>query len=72
MTQIPLGGVCQQFVTWKHKAMCCDTCNTWFHTQCESFGDTLYDTMQNSNTWNWLCLKCGLRNFGSTLFNYEH
>ena len=41
-------GVCQKAVTWKHKAICCDTCNTWFHTQCESIRDTIYDTMQNS------------------------
>ena len=50
-------GVCQKAVTWKHKAICCDTCNTWFHTQCESIRDTIYDTMQNSNT-SWNCLKC--------------
>ena len=60
-------GVC--LVTWKHKTICCDTCNTWFYTQCESIRDTIYDTMQNSNTWNYL--KCGMPNFSSTLFNYN-
>ena len=63
-------GVCQKAVTWKHKAICCDTCNTWFHTQCESIRDTIYDTMQNSNT-SWNCLKCGMPNLSSTLFNYD-
>ena len=50
--------------------VCCDTCNTWFHTQCESIRDTIYDTMQNSNT-SWNCRKCGMPNFSSTLFNYD-
>ena len=43
-------GVCQKPVTWKHKAICCDTCNNWFHTQYESIRETIYDTVQNSNT----------------------
>ena len=63
-------GVYKKSLTWKHKAIYCDTCNTWFYTHCESIRDTIYDTKQNSNT-SWNCLKCGMLNFSSILFNYD-
>ena len=61
-------GVCQKAVRWNQKALCCDSCNIWYHTKCENIHDTIYATMHNSNT-SWECLHCGMPNFSTTLFD---
>ena len=62
-------GSCGEAVTWKSRALECDSSKTWYQIVCQGrMSDSMYSIMDNSNiSWNFL--KCVLRNFPSTLFN---
>jgi hypothetical protein len=61
-------GSCGRNVNWNSKALECDTCKTWYHTDCQGGMDTtMYNLMDISNL-SWKCIKCGLPNFGSSFF----
>ncbi|XP_019618466.1 PREDICTED: uncharacterized protein LOC109465549 [Branchiostoma belcheri] len=61
-------GSCGKAVTFKHKAVCCDKCDFWFHHDCQGLSSFMYSYLGNSNV-SWICLNCGLPNFSTTFFS---
>ena len=46
-------------VTWKQKALCCDSCETWFHIKCQHIQSNIFRFMNASNI-SWECLQCNV------------
>ena len=64
-------GTCQNSVNWEQKGVCCDTCNQWYHADCQNIKSIIYDKMGDSNT-SWHCLTCGMPNFSPSVLNSTH
>ena len=61
-------GVCAKAVKWTDRGLCCDSCQQWFHIDCQGMSKNIYEIVGASN-FSWQCLQCGLRNYSSSLCN---
>ena len=69
-SSIKLCGRCIHPVTWKSKAVCCDTCATWFHINCHNINDSTYEEL-GSTSVSWHCFRCKQPNYSSIVFNSQ-
>ena len=60
-------GVCGRAVKWGQRAVCCDECDLWYHTDCMGMCTPNYEPLLHSSC-SWICCQCGLPNFSSSLF----
>jgi len=60
-------GVCRKAVKYRDRAVACDTCNIWYHTDCMKMNSVLFESLRDSDI-SWTCLACGVPNFSSRLF----
>ena len=64
-------GVCDADVGWEDQGICCDACSIWYHIDCQGMSSTMYSILNKSSGKNivWECLKCGMPNFSTSLFD---
>ena len=61
-------GTCDKNVSWEDKALRCDSCDVWYHTQCEDVRYSFYEQLGNSSC-SWECHHCGAPNYCSIIFD---
>ena len=49
-------GASTKEVTWKHKAICCDSCDAWFHIKCQGIHSNAYRFLDVNNI-SWECIQ---------------
>ena len=62
-------GVCQDEVDNDAQALLCDKCNFWCHISCVGLSENHYNLLMNtSDSFTWVCYRCGCPNFDSSLY----
>ena len=62
-------GYCEHPVTWEHqRAVCCDNCDLWYHSDCLEYSTNKFELIQHSNV-SWICCKCNTQNLDSFTFH---
>ena len=59
-------GICNKAVTWKTAALCCDTCDKWYHKDCMGINTLIYHNV------SWPCDFYGTPNFTSSILVIHH
>ena len=62
-------GSCGAAVKHNQNSIQCDGCGFWHHIECQGMNASIYQIMAEHTSYSWTCLKCGLPNFGTTLFD---
>ena len=64
-------GLCDVSVGWEDRGICCDTCNIWYHIDCQGMSSTMYGIYNKSlnKSIAWECIRCGMPNFSTSLFD---
>lgn len=64
-------GVCDSSVGWDDRGIVCDTCNTWFHVDCQGMSPAMYSLFNRSGNQSaaWECCQCGMPNLSTSLFD---
>ena len=61
-------GTCNRPVARNQKGVCCDSCDTLYHINCQNIGNVVYKCLNKTNV-SWECIQCGMPNFSSSLFD---
>ena len=60
--------VCAKAVKWTDLGIYCDSCQQWFHTECQGMSINIYEIVGASNL-SWQCLQFGLPHYTTSLFD---
>ena len=60
-------GVCAKPCRSNQHAVACDSCETWYHVTCMNMPLGIYRGITPNVSW--ICFKCGIPNFSTTLFD---
>ena len=55
-------GTCDLPVTWEDRGIVCDTCNQWYHANCQSVQTKTYNDLVNDSAIVWDCIVCDCPN----------
>ena len=61
-------GVCSKGCFWLQRAICCDSCEIWYHAKCLNMKDEKYLRYTRSDE-TFTCFNCGIPNFSSGPFD---
>ena len=63
--------ICKNPCTWNQRAVQCDACDDWYHTDCMHMNTNIYNALGLSGNINvsWICCTCGIPNFSTSLFS---
>lgn len=62
-------GTCDKPVTWDDKAICCETCEQWYHIHCQNVNSRTYSELVDNSAVVWDCIVCDNPNYSSVCFN---
>ena len=63
-------GICSEPVTWEQNAICCDSCDVWFHKECIEMSTTLFNYISNADiSWIYPLQAYNQPNYSGVLFN---
>ena len=60
-------GICSKRVTWKAKAIQCEDCEVWYHSNCANIGPKTYSYLGRSSVV-WICNTCRIPNEATCTF----
>ena len=60
--------ICDRACGWGQRAIACDNCNSWYHTDCLKMQTPVFKHYAQVNI-SWICCTCGLPSFSSSLFD---
>ena len=60
--------ICKLPCLWGERAVCCDTCDWWYHVDCMGMNTAVYNVLEQHSNITWICCQCGLPNLASSLF----
>ena len=59
---------CESPVEWEHKAIMCELCKIWYHTNCIEMCTAEYERLADSSI-AWICPKCNSVNSANTIYH---
>ena len=62
-------GNCNGAVKKKDNSIACDSCNKWYHKDCLSMGDQVFNCYTKNENLDWICTNCALNDISYTLFD---
>ena len=62
-------GSCGKAVRNGQNAIHCESCDQWYHIECDGLGAEVHQVLCEHDSYSWICLNCGLPNFSTGLFD---
>ena len=66
--RIYLCGTCDNPVSWDHKGIICETCDQWYHAECQNIHSKTYGQLSDSRlNVSWHCIICCSPNYSTVV-----
>ena len=62
-------GQCNHAVKNPENLIACDSCSKWYHKDCLSMGDQVFDCYAKNENLEWICMNCALNNISNPVFD---
>ena len=62
--------ICHLACKWGQCSVRCDSCDLWYHKDCMLMGTGVFEYL-NTTEASWICCRCSIPNFNSSLFSHH-